>query len=335
MTLTILQRRRMAHARYLHQLAVDQAKLPDPQASVSILLLHDAVESFLALAGEHVGVAPREFDKYWTDFQARGIDLPIRAGMSRLNKVRVNLKHYGAHPSLTTIQQLISDAGTFLAEGARLVFNVEYESISMVDLVSQPLPHELAEEAEAAVASGDIVTGMMRLREAFEQLFAAHQPAAYVQRSVFSFGPKLTFPSAAADDLDLEDDFMSIIDVVQPLQIAVRLAVLSIDYTAYLRFDLLTPQNDKPYVHALYHWAAPSGYAPTQEDFDFCMQFVVTASLRLTAAETQASDPPWVVRDAHGRVERDTIRIERTHEHRQAFIAAGRDPREGLDEPVS
>jgi hypothetical protein len=41
-----------------------------------------------------------------------------------------------------------------------------------------------------------------------------------------------------------------------------------------------------------YH--APSNYAPSEENVTFCIQFVVTAALRLATAEAQLVEPPWI-----------------------------------------
>ncbi|GAA2669936.1 hypothetical protein GCM10010412_048650 [Nonomuraea recticatena] len=40
-------RRRLAYIRYLHSLGVDQARLPEPLSSASVLMLHDAAERLL------------------------------------------------------------------------------------------------------------------------------------------------------------------------------------------------------------------------------------------------------------------------------------------------
>ena len=95
---------RLAFIRYLHQQSVQQGRLPEPQSSTAVLLLHDAIEAFLLLAAEHLGAAaPREFAGYWEALSPSkltgGVDLAVKQGMVRLNKVRVNLKHHGSTPA--------------------------------------------------------------------------------------------------------------------------------------------------------------------------------------------------------------------------------------------
>lgn len=41
-------------------------------------------------------------------------------------------------------------------------------------------------------------------------------------------------------------------------------------------------------------YRAPEAYAPTEDHVTFCTQRVVTAALRLAAAETQLAEPPWI-----------------------------------------
>lgn len=55
---------RLAFIRFLHHHGVQQSRLPEPQSSASVMTLHDAVEAFLLLAGEHIGSpGSREFEK--------------------------------------------------------------------------------------------------------------------------------------------------------------------------------------------------------------------------------------------------------------------------------
>jgi hypothetical protein len=152
--------RRLAYIRYLHQLGTDQARLPEPQSSASVLVLHDAVESFLLLAAEHLNVTPpHEFDKYWDALspnrQQGGVDLSGKQGMKRLNKVRVNLKHHGAHPDTATIGQAVRDTATFLAANTTVVFGLDYQTISMADVLAQEPVRDLVRKAETESSDGD------------------------------------------------------------------------------------------------------------------------------------------------------------------------------------
>jgi hypothetical protein len=48
---------RLAFIRYVHRHAIEQSRLPEAQSYVSILLLHDAMETMLLLVADRFGVA--------------------------------------------------------------------------------------------------------------------------------------------------------------------------------------------------------------------------------------------------------------------------------------
>lgn len=116
--------RRLAYIRYLHSLGIEQARLPDPMSSAALLMFHDAAESFLLMAGEHLG-APSiyEFEKYWDVLKPSrlvgGVELPVQQGMKRLNRQRAALKHHGSHPNPNTVELIKNDTATFLAAAKR------------------------------------------------------------------------------------------------------------------------------------------------------------------------------------------------------------------------
>ncbi|MDN3239224.1 hypothetical protein [Glycomyces tritici] len=322
MSITQSQMQHLAYVRYLHLLAIDQAKLPEPMCSTSILLLHDAAESFLMLAAGHFNLPDSgEFLGYWKVLKPHlsGQTLPMEPRMKIMNTVRKELKHRGVQPSRRSIEDALADTATLLASGVQMVFDIDYSSISMVSLISQDLPRQLAGEAEAAAVGGDIVAGMKRLREAFDQLFAVHLPVSVgLRRSDFSFGPMLRdIGHFSRTGTDLDEAVKRLVEAVRPIQEGMRLVSLGLDRSEFLRFDRLTPQYSSNYQGGI-QWTAPRGYAPDQEAFDFCMQFVVMAALRLAAAEARAADPAWMERDYSGRFETQDLGEEPAVENRYA-----------------
>ena len=74
------------------------------------------------------------------------------------------------------------------------------------------------------------------------------------------------------------------------------MTALGIDYAAYLRFVSLTPSHVDT-MDGKREYRAPKGYAPTCHDVEFCYQFVVSASLRLTEAHAHLAPPSWLAGD--------------------------------------
>jgi hypothetical protein len=101
----------------------------------------------------------------------------------------------------------------------------------------------------------------------------------------------------ANDRQFLAEHIGSLTDIVTALQAAARVTTLGIDYAAYLRFVKLTPVHVDT-MNGVREYRAPKGYSPTGHDVEFCYQFVVSASLRLTQAHAHLAPPSWRAGDA-------------------------------------
>jgi hypothetical protein len=318
---------RLAFISYLHHQGVQQASLPEPQSSAAVLLLHDAVEAFLLLAAEHLGAAaPREFGQYWDVLSpaklTNGVNLAVKQGMLRLNKVRVNLKHHGVQPGKAAIDQNVADAATFFAANTRLVFDIDYDQVSMADVIEQEKVRELVRKAEAAKADGDHISAIVALSDACELLLRPRRSESW-QPSPLRFGDNIRWwgdgldkvkkalrPSGNGRGIDihandrrfLAEHIGAVTETVIALQAAARVTTLGIDYAAYLRFVRLTPAHVDT-VNGVRQYRAPKGYVPTEHDVEFCYQFVVSVSLRLTEAHAHLTPPSWLASDPQSRRE--------------------------------
>ena len=79
-------------------LGINQSYKIEPISGLSILNFHDSVELFLQLSAEEVGVTRTKdikFMEYWDLITAKGILLPLKGSISKLNNARANLKHGG------------------------------------------------------------------------------------------------------------------------------------------------------------------------------------------------------------------------------------------------
>jgi hypothetical protein len=307
---------RLAFIRYLHHQGVQQGRLPEPQSSAAVLLLHDAVEAFLLLTAEHLGAAaPREFGQYWDVLSPAkltgGVDLAVKQGMLRLNKVRVNLKHHGVQPGKAAIDQNLADAATFFAANTPLVFDTDYDQVSMADVIEQEQVRELVRKAEAVSAGGDHISAMVALSDACELLLMPRRSGSgrpsplrfgdsirwwgldMVKKALRPSGNNRGFDIYANDRQFLAEHVGTVTETVVALQAAARVTTLGIDYAAYLRFVGLTPAHVDA-VNGVRKYKVPKGYTPTGHDVEFCYQFVVNASLRLTQAHAHLTPPPWL-----------------------------------------
>lgn len=56
--------------------------------------------------------------------------------MKRLNKARVQLKHYGTSPSKLDIEAFRATVTNFFDENTPKIFGIDFSSVSLVDLVT-------------------------------------------------------------------------------------------------------------------------------------------------------------------------------------------------------
>ncbi|MEU8301138.1 hypothetical protein AB0C04_28100 [Micromonospora sp. NPDC048909] len=329
MTLAPATARRLAFIRYLHRLADAQAQLPDPQSAVSLLMLHDAVESLLLLVADHYSVSSQKFEDYWKVLDPRVPGgLTGFRGMQRLHRSRNDFKHNGVVPSSSTITLAGSDAATFMSATVQAAFGVDYTGVSMVDVVSQTKVRAELRAAEVEHAGGKTRLAMVKLRDAVNELFDPHRGARDLSwtmpdRSPFAFGPDM-WRSVPAHEVKqalegllgdgrvtstgrrVAAQVAGSVESARLMRPAMRMVALGLDFPTYLRFDLLVPHLIVS-LNGKRTYMAPKGYAPTDEEFSFCLEFVVTAALRLAAAEAHQQEPAWLTRDPSGRVTTEVV----------------------------
>jgi hypothetical protein len=285
-------------------------------SSAAILSFHDAVELFYVLALDHMAVQvdPKTpFEAYWRELAKVVPNLSGRRGMERLNKVRVNLKHHGSIPGTQQVADARTDVDAFLAANTQAVFGVDYDTVTMADVVPQKPVRTNVRAAAVAEAAGDRQQAMGLLAEAFDELFNP-QHHTYVEPSPLSFGKTLTWPTRLRDgeaaavltglgddskagsyrnSRGLADQIEATTDVAAAAQAALRVITMGIEYPRYLKFEQLTPRIRGTFGDPLKR-SYPDGYAPSRDDFDYCQQFVIEVALRLAEVNAELEPPSWL-----------------------------------------
>jgi hypothetical protein len=275
-------------------------------------------------------VSANKFEDYWKVLKPNVAgELTQLRGMQRLNRSRNDLKHNGVSPSAAMIALAVGDTATFMAATRQAVFGVDYSAVSMVDVVGQDAVRERLRAAETSAAVGTTRQAMIDIRDAYEILFKPHasRPSIWPDRSAspFAFGAdmrwKWTGARKLADKMQTalrtghyrSDGYIR--DVSEQLAMGVESAVQMREAVHAGSRDRLPgirqvqPSHPRR-AHLRQREArvpAPTGYAPTQDEVRFCVEFVVTAALRLAAAESQQVDPGWITRDQWGRVDWEDI----------------------------
>lgn len=139
--------------------------------SISINLLQDSLEAFLLAVAEQVNAvvtAKTSFDQYLDliDAKIAPKQLPFRARLIALNKLRVNSKHYGLAPSDAEVMELLVTAREFLEEVTESVFSAPLASISLIDLVNDGEAKDLLRNAEKMLLEANYVQCLFECRKA-------------------------------------------------------------------------------------------------------------------------------------------------------------------------
>lgn len=278
--------KRLAFIRYLYKVGIEQSYQPEPLNAISLLSFHDAAELFLQMASEHLDVTKdvQKFMEYW-DAINRKMDsdqLAQKDSMRRLNKARVQLKHNGTAPSKLDLEAFRATITNFLQENTTKVFDVDFDSISLVDLVAYDGAKSKLRSAQDLMQNGDPKRAIQTIAESFELLIHEYEQKTRTEfgKSPFFFGRQLTFETSFF--MKVEGKMKPFVDKVQEsitsMQTAIKILSFGFDYRKYSKFDLLTPivlRDDNETLTA-----TPSDQI-TLEDCKFCFDYVIECALKL------------------------------------------------------
>jgi hypothetical protein len=288
---------RLAFVRFLHEQGIAQSAQPEPMSAAAILSFQDAVEHFLLVSADHLGVnlpSSMQFMQYWERLQPKlptGQALPSKQALSRVNKLRVDLKHHGTIPSSHAIDQAKADVTTFFTDATPMIFNVGFKTVDMVDLVAQPTTSRLLHEAQTHFDTGDIIFAMGGLAIAFRELLEH-----YTRRSVegfgrppFSFGRRLSGFRPEKDQRGnaVTRQLIALTMTTSELRHALQVISLGIDYARYAHFDVMVPAVDKDMDGTTRITVTALDRATTADDYQQARLFVIESALQ--AARTDAT----------------------------------------------
>lgn len=288
--------RRLAFVRYLFLQADRQAQQPEPMAAAAVLMLHDCAEMFVQLVAEHLDVhmgKKADFLAYWDKIDV----LTHREGMKRLNTLRVALKHSGVIPVNAAIP-LRTTVDDFLLENTRTVFDRDWATISMTDLIAIPVVREHLDLALEQQERGDHVEALASVAKAFYELIHNSEVRHASGLGLHTGG--LEFLSHIPDthsmqihDRDLHRFVQTTKTAIEKLQERMQLLILGVDLRAYQRFVFLTPvimrvMDGKGTLHV--GWTRPADTSSTT--FQFLFDFVVETALGIQQAGNPLATPP-------------------------------------------
>lgn len=171
--------KKVLFSRYLYTLAEENIKVDNPvKLSAGIILLQDSVEVFLIALAECVSAsldANITFDKYIQKINEKisPKELPFKAKLIALNKLRVNSKHYAIQPPAEECRHFLISVSDFYEEVSLNYFGKPLGTISLIDLLDEGEVKDVLKEAEEFYENGKYDYCLINCRKAlyleFEQ----------------------------------------------------------------------------------------------------------------------------------------------------------------------
>lgn len=288
---TVVQR--LSFAKYLYTIAVEQSHLSDIQATASLLTFHDSVEFFLQIAAEQLnaGKGQPNFLDYWDILSPKlqSAELPQKESMRRLNKARVALKHSGTLPARLEIEAFRASATEFFTEACRLIFDLEFFEISLIEYVSDAEVKSHLQNAMEFAKQRAFKEAAQEVAVAYEKLIDTYMSdaASSHSRFAYSFGESMQFMSASqlglrGEGLHRVGDFIDATgESIRALQDAVRILALGFNYKKYIKFRSRLPVVMRTAMSRNYisQWMREAEI--DLEYIDYCIMFVVECAIRL------------------------------------------------------
>lgn len=285
---------RLSFIKYLFSVGLDQSEKSEPLCGASILSFHDSVELFLRLSLERLNISTKTEPKFMEHFdiidkELKEARLSQKESIRRLDRARADLKHLGIIPSKLDIESFRATTLAFFNENCPTIFQIEFDSISLIDLIMFKRTNELLKQAEINFYKGLLYECLQNLILSFDYLIRDYEESKKdkFQGSPFFFGkPVTSFNSShlwfSPEDRKFKDFVDKVTDSIDAIQTAIKILSFGIDYKKYVKY--------KSIVSPVHVGISESGRIVSykhgeiklsKDDLDFCINFIVESALKL------------------------------------------------------
>jgi hypothetical protein len=140
---------------------------------LAISLFQDSVELYLWGLIKERDVPVNEnsgFTRYLDAFANNAISIPFKTRLLELNKARVSFKHYGILPAHNEAAKFKQFTETFLYTAMNEHFGIDYEMLSLVDLVGYENVRNELRNAEASIEGSNLIQAACHVAVAKDML---------------------------------------------------------------------------------------------------------------------------------------------------------------------
>lgn len=164
--------------------------------------------------------------------------------MNRLNKARVNLKHYGNTPSKLDIDDFRTITQEFYNESCSAIFDIDFDNISLIDLVKYKRSKDYLKKAKDAFENNLIDEPLDNLAISFEYLILDYMKS---KKPLFlgNLMTKIENINICPDDNKNRELYYfsnEITKAITTMQKPVQILSFGIDYKKYVKYRSMVLQ---------------------------------------------------------------------------------------------
>jgi hypothetical protein len=301
-----LRIKRLTYAKYLLRSANLSLRSPSPLlVAEGLLRLHDSVEIFQSAVLDRIGVPKnnhRSFIEFWVIVKEKQYpEPPYKDRFRALNDLRNNFKHHALLPNPEEIRELASVVPEFFEKVCRDIFAFDFVEISLANLMPEGELRNGVKAAERFTEAKDHDGAVTELAIAMERMFETIFPNISWDNpwsSLFQY-QKVSYEEMLLRSGELGGKAVRAIDnsldeigsQIQEIRTVVSLVAWGVDLRDYGRFRRIAP-----FVHKSrsgeFECSRREEITLTDDDADFCLQFVIDTALKVEARRLAPSDAP-------------------------------------------
>jgi len=278
--------KRLSFIKYLYIIASEQSDKPEPLCNTSILTFHDSLELFLQLACEHnnIDTAKTDFMGYFSLLK-KEVNLTQTETMKRFNQVRVSLKHHGTMATKADLNSFKVSCQNFFIENTKTVFDIDFDIISFIDLVSYIKTRDHLLLAENKMKIKDYGEAINEITLAFWEMIAEYKEGKierYGKVPIYFFTNDFGFRTQAdmfIDSKNIRGFSQYVKDSLESIEKILDILTLGINYQKFTKFHLMTPNFTRTFGGGFLNKWQDIGY--NNENVKWCFDFVIESCIML------------------------------------------------------
>jgi len=258
----------------------------DPNDSMSsglaISLFQDAVELVLWSVASAIEVNTGEKDGFvaiWQKINAfPGSDknLPFKEKIFELNKARVGFKHMGILPDPSLSFKYYRYTSEFIQVTVRQFFKIDYDSISLADLIHNKITRNHVKDAEQHLIESNYRPSLISCELAKQEIFKQFERILpEIDTSLEDFGSRI---QTIEERDDLRREWSEILSFLGEMRTRVLMNTVNIKSSDFDHYKSIAPSlfiTNNGNIHTTFRHQSDT----PEEDVQFCIDFVTNTAI--------------------------------------------------------